>query len=212
MLPSSRVHTYTPYLIVKPSALTPCSYLPDEQEASKNIILRDSCYNCSYKDDNNIADIILGDYWGIEVTNKEFFDDEGVTLLIINSLKGKKYLKDNKVFDKIEYTSGSYEDTLRFNPLLFGSPKIPDDRIYCLSRLKHCQLKYINNLFYEKVLEEKNKSLLEEKNNLLNEVEYLRGANGSLSYELESIKNSKRFRVINKVGNAVNKIRRKKAK
>ena len=178
----------------------------------KNIILRDSCYNCSYKDDNNIADIILGDYWGIEVTNKEFFDDEGVTLLIINSLKGKKYLKDNKVFDKIEYTSGSYEDTLRFNPLLFGSPKIPDDRIYCLSRLKHCQLKYINNLFYEKVLEEKNKSLLEEKNNLLNEVEYLRGANGSLSYELESIKNSKRFRVINKVGNAVNKIRRKKAK
>ena len=61
-----------------------------------NFILRESCYDCPAKGSNNIADIILGDFWGIFNIKSEFFTHTGVSAVILNTNTGKK------LFDKIE--------------------------------------------------------------------------------------------------------------
>ena len=170
----------------------------------KNVILRDSCYKCKYKDNNNLADLILGDYWGIEVVNKEFFDDDGITLLIINSSKGEKFI-DKKVLEKIEYTDGSYEDTLKYNPLLFESCKEPVERTYILSKIDDEKIFNLNVLYLYNKLNKDNKALEEERN-------YLRANYEAIHNEIDAIKGSRRYRVANKVGNVVNKFRRRKEK
>ena len=167
--------------------------------------MRESCHNCSFKDKNNQADIILGDYWGIEVTNKEFYDDDGVTLLIVNSQKGNQYITKNKILSKVDYTDGSYEDTVKYNPLLFTSAKMPREKYSSLSKMKKYDLRYIN-LLVENESEKKNNKSLTDANN------FLGGENYRLNEELNQVLSSRRYRLINKVGNVVSKFRRKKVK
>lgn len=59
-------------------------------------ILRESCFECKYCNFNRIADITIGDFWGIEKTIKEFDDKKGVSLVLINTSKG------NKIFEEIK--------------------------------------------------------------------------------------------------------------
>lgn len=64
----------------------------------KNIYLRPSCFNCKFKGINRVSDITLGDLWHIEqITSCMSNDDKGISLLLLNSSKGRVYL--NKVND-----------------------------------------------------------------------------------------------------------------
>jgi coenzyme F420-reducing hydrogenase beta subunit/acetyltransferase-like isoleucine patch superfamily enzyme len=59
-------------------------------------INRPSCYNCKFKCLPRIADISLGDYWGVEKIAPELDDNIGTSAVIINSEKGATF------FDKIK--------------------------------------------------------------------------------------------------------------
>jgi len=55
-----------------------------------DLYLRDSCYNCNFKNDL-YSDIVLGDFWGIEnVMNTN--DNLGVSYISVNTEKGEEYL------------------------------------------------------------------------------------------------------------------------
>lgn len=54
-----------------------------------NLAFRDTCYACQYSKKNRIADITLGDFWHIERLIPEYKDEEGTSLVIINTTKGK---------------------------------------------------------------------------------------------------------------------------
>ena len=59
-----------------------------------NISLRKSCYNCAFKDKYKKSDITLGDLWGVDYFEEiDFEDKNGVSLLIVNTEKGKELLK-----------------------------------------------------------------------------------------------------------------------
>ena len=61
----------------------------------RNIALRDSCYNCRFKDSSKVsADITLGDFWGIEQVAPEFNDNKGVSAVILNTEKGLGIFKE----------------------------------------------------------------------------------------------------------------------
>lgn len=69
----------------------------------RHIIFRHSCGNCHYCNMQRPSDITLGDFWGWEKTNPSFnLDDIGVSLLLINTEKGRKLFemarKDLDVF------------------------------------------------------------------------------------------------------------------
>ena len=82
----------------------------------KNVVMRDSCYNCHYKENNNLADIIIADYWGIEVENRNFFDPDGVSVIIVNNEHGKKFYDDIDIEKYADIDKGSFDDLNKYNP------------------------------------------------------------------------------------------------
>lgn len=80
----------------------------------KNTILRDSCYNCSFKKMNRVSDITLADYWGVENIHPEFNDNKGTSLLIINSKKGEELF--NLVSESIYYIKTDLNEAVKYNP------------------------------------------------------------------------------------------------
>lgn len=69
----------------------------------KHLSLRKSCYKCKYRNIKRIADVTVGDFWGIK--DLDIVDDEiekGTSVLLINTDKGQKLLdlaeKKNNMF------------------------------------------------------------------------------------------------------------------
>lgn len=63
-----------------------------------HLIIRPSCHNCKYTNVKRSSDITIADFWGIEKTMPDFDDNKGVSLIIVNTPKGKG------VFDDIEHS------------------------------------------------------------------------------------------------------------
>lgn len=59
----------------------------------RDITFRTSCHYCYYKSIDRVSDITLGDYWGIDQLDKKFNDDKGVSLILVNSDKGKAFFE-----------------------------------------------------------------------------------------------------------------------
>lgn len=52
-----------------------------------NKILRPSCYQCPFKTLDRTSDFTIGDAWGIDKANPEFNDDNGVSIVLVNTEK-----------------------------------------------------------------------------------------------------------------------------
>ena len=61
----------------------------------KDIMLRPSCFYCPYAQMGRCADITIGDFWGIEKVIPEFSDNQGISMVLLNTQRGEK------VFDKV---------------------------------------------------------------------------------------------------------------
>ncbi len=61
-----------------------------------HLVIRPSCFSCRFTNYNRPGDITIGDFWGIEKSHPDSFDKNGVSLLMLNSSKGKK------IFDNIK--------------------------------------------------------------------------------------------------------------
>ncbi len=55
----------------------------------QNISLRPSCYKCPAKGFSSGSDLTLADFWGVKRVAPELDDDNGVSLVFINSANGK---------------------------------------------------------------------------------------------------------------------------
>lgn len=55
--------------------------------------LRPSCYTCPFTSTNRPGDLSIGDFWGIEKFHPDFYDNNGVSLVMINSEKGSHFFK-----------------------------------------------------------------------------------------------------------------------
>lgn len=62
---------------------------PFERSFLANLTLRPSCYQCQYKTVNRVSDITIADYWGVETVHPELKEQQGVSLVLIHSEKGK---------------------------------------------------------------------------------------------------------------------------
>lgn len=57
---------------------------------------RPSCHSCHFTSVNHVSDITIGDFWGIENSNPSFEDALGVSLIIVNSEKGREIWEECK--------------------------------------------------------------------------------------------------------------------
>lgn len=87
----------------------------------KDVILRDSCYNCKFKKENRMSDITLADFWGIDEVEKGFNDKRGTSLLILNSAKAKDLVE--KLRDKIELKEVDLKKAIKHNKSMVSSVK-----------------------------------------------------------------------------------------
>ena len=59
-----------------------------------NLITDEACFNCKFTSKERVSDITISDFWGIEKTLPEFEDKLGVSMVIINSEKGKELFEN----------------------------------------------------------------------------------------------------------------------
>lgn len=79
----------------------------------RNIILRESCYHCRFTNFYRPSDITIADYWGIEKSMADFDDNMGVSLVLVNSLKGMELFENIK--NQINYRESNIKDCLQHN-------------------------------------------------------------------------------------------------
>lgn len=59
-------------------------------------ITRESCYTCPYTSKDRVSDLTISDYWGLENLDKSFEDALGVSMLLVNTDKGRTLLEKMK--------------------------------------------------------------------------------------------------------------------
>ncbi|MBQ9245486.1 Coenzyme F420 hydrogenase/dehydrogenase, beta subunit C-terminal domain, partial [bacterium] len=107
-------------------------------------ILRPSCYQCKSKFPHKSADITMGDLWGAENIVNELDDDKGLSLIVINTPKGKSAIDQ---LDNIVSKTIDMSEAFRHNPSAVNSADIPNKREKLL-----CELKQDNNPNFEKYI------------------------------------------------------------
>lgn len=99
----------------------------------QNSFLRDSCHNCSYAGKQHLADLTVGDFWGFEnvypedsTMQNKVDPKKGLSLLIINTEKGRKYF--NACSDEFYCLLSSFEKASQENPQLVHPSRPGDNR------------------------------------------------------------------------------------
>lgn len=91
-----------------------------------DIYLRPSCYDCKYSRIPRVADITLGDFWGIWDIEPGWDDDKGTTALSANSIKGKQLIDEIS----LKKREAKLEWVISGNPALIGSVRPHKKRRY----------------------------------------------------------------------------------
>ncbi|MDD3304284.1 MAG: Coenzyme F420 hydrogenase/dehydrogenase, beta subunit C-terminal domain [Clostridia bacterium] len=91
-----------------------------------NIYLRSSCHSCKFATIPRVADITLGDYWGIGNTNPQLDNDKGTSEILVNSSKGKEIITE--IYKYTEFHLTSVELGLKANPCIYSSVKPNESR------------------------------------------------------------------------------------
>ena len=110
-----------------------CSPVLSERGKAENLFIRGflsdfysrpSCYRCPAREFRSGSDMTIGDFWGIGDLLPDFDDDRGVSAVLINTEKGRKFFS-SLGFIALEM---SYGDVLRRNRCLEQSVAEPEKR------------------------------------------------------------------------------------
>lgn len=175
-----------------------------------NYVLRDSCYNCSSKGlIGNGADIILGDYWGVNVVHNDMFDNNGVSCIIIKTDKGRKLFDD--ISDELIITETKYEDIIKYNGAFLDSVSKPLERNIIFNELQNNDIKIIyDRCKYLKECNELRDKLEDVVKNDQKMIQQLESDKKNYYQQLQSVYNSKRFKIVDRIFNLINRLRFKK--
>lgn len=76
-------------------------------------ISHEACYSCEYAGMERVGDITIGDFWGVDTMYPEFYDSKGVSVVLLNSEKGKTFFECIK--DKFKFQKIQREEVFRVN-------------------------------------------------------------------------------------------------
>ncbi len=101
-------------------------------------IYRENCYECPYAHKERVADLTIGDFWGIErehpeLLKQEAFDErKGISCILANTAKGVELC--NKLTDRIWLSKSSYDKIARKNGQL-SHPSVQSKQRSCIMEL-----------------------------------------------------------------------------
>ena len=70
-----------------------------------NNCLRPHCYECPYAQMGRAADFTIADFWGISIFHPQYFDKDGVSLVLINSNNALNIFNNLQNIDSFETTT-----------------------------------------------------------------------------------------------------------
>lgn len=79
-----------------------------------NHVFNTSCGNCKFNKTLRIADISIGDFWGVDEFDKTLNDNKGTSIILINNEKGARMLEAVK--NKCRLQDVPYEVAIKRNP------------------------------------------------------------------------------------------------
>ena len=82
-----------------------------------DLCVRPSCSNCPAKAGASGADILIGDFWGIDRMHPEMHDNKGCSLVIAHTAKGKRLFKSLGA----KYLETTHEEAYRYNSCIVNS-------------------------------------------------------------------------------------------
>lgn len=171
-----------------------------------NTVLRHSCYSCKFKGNNNYSDIIMGDYWGVFKHHSEIYDKTGVSAVIINTKKGQKLFEKLNLLSHLDYEETDYNNIVEGNPLIEDSVTRTLDRYKFLENANRNSIELIT----ERIKLNNEISALNTRYEELIEIkDFIYNQKVDLQFQLDEIKNSKRWKIIDKVSNSINRVRGK---
>lgn len=113
-------------------------------------VLNRACYNCMFKHLPRVADITLGDYWGVAKREPEWPVNKGISSVLANSEKGESFLQS--LSDTAELKREPFREIFKGQPstyILSLQTQIPDDREQYLNLLRNAPLaKIYSKLLY----------------------------------------------------------------
>ena len=86
--------------------------------------LRPACHKCPYASIKRDTDITIGDFWGIEYSVPDFYDEMGNSLVLIHTDKGIKLFEECK--EQLDYRESNINDCLQSN--LINPTEVPKER------------------------------------------------------------------------------------
>lgn len=86
--------------------------------------VRPSCFRCAYKNIERQGDLTIADCWGIEKADPELDDNKGLSLILVNSEKGKELFSD--ISADMTCKPEDIEDLMQ--PCLREQFPVPEDR------------------------------------------------------------------------------------
>ena len=114
-----------------------------------NVYCRPSCYDCAFKGFPRIADITIGDFWGIENVDKNLDNNIGTSMILLNSKKGEAFFEQVK--DKLEYKEVLFDSIFAGNIALtrsIGKPTV--DRVAFFEDLDINGFDFVVNKYFPK--------------------------------------------------------------
>ena len=95
-----------------------------------DLYLRPSCYACPAKCGKSGSDITLGDFWGIQNIMPELDDDKGVSVVLVNTERGRNWLNNLE----IDLWEVDYIQAVTYNPALEKSSYFPRKREFFFAK------------------------------------------------------------------------------
>jgi len=98
-----------------------------------NMSVRPSCSVCHYNNEHSSADLTIADYWGVETKFPELTDNKGVTVVLVNTIKGKRLF--TKVSKNAEVWNSDFAHASKYNFAMKNVSKENPQREEFFSRL-----------------------------------------------------------------------------
>ena len=100
-----------------------------------NLYLRPSCYSCHSKGMIRNSDITLADFWGVEQTASDMFNEKGTSLIIVHTERGESLL--DEILPQLHIKNVNFQEAIMSNSSYFKSSECPEQRGAVLSELKN---------------------------------------------------------------------------
>lgn len=88
-----------------------------------DLTLNECCFNCQFTGVPRIADITIGDFWGIEEYNRDLNDKKGTSIILLNNIKSASLFETLK--SKYKTQEITLQNVTKRNPNILRPSKRP---------------------------------------------------------------------------------------